>query len=205
MIEKYVVGFAYTENGQVLLARKKRPDWQAGCLNGIGGKVEAGETPIQAMERECTEETGLDLTWHHRGVMNGINNDACCFECHIFYTSKDDSVKNFQQIEDESLALYSFDEMMKHKIVNNLMYLVPLGLCSDNVSFVSLNYYENKMEYIKQIGETINYVDTKRRGKTIELEKRQGEIIQLRTLRQALVKDGKKTVWVDLNLIHKEG
>jgi hypothetical protein len=61
------------------------------------------------------------------------------------------------------------------------------------------------MEYIKQIGETINYVDTKRRGKTIELEKRQGEIIQLRTLRQALVKDGKKTVWVDLNLIHKEG
>lgn len=63
----YVCGFAFTEDGRVLLIRKARPDWQAGLLNGIGGKVEKGETPTGAMMREFEEETDARvpmLFWH---------------------------------------------------------------------------------------------------------------------------------------------
>jgi len=58
----YVAGFLIDPGSdQVLLVRKERPAWQAGKLNGIGGHIEPGETPAQAMRREFTEETGLDV------------------------------------------------------------------------------------------------------------------------------------------------
>ena len=60
----YVLGFVFTPDpNYVLLIRKagRSFDWQQGKLNGVGGAVDAGETPVQAMQRECQEETGLDI------------------------------------------------------------------------------------------------------------------------------------------------
>lgn len=55
----YVVGFLFLDRKrQVVLIRKDKPEWQAGKLNGIGGKVEKGESAIDAMSREWKEETG---------------------------------------------------------------------------------------------------------------------------------------------------
>ncbi len=45
---------------QVLLVMKDRPNWQKGRLNLVGGKVEKGESPLLAAVRELKEETGLD-------------------------------------------------------------------------------------------------------------------------------------------------
>lgn len=46
---------------EVLLIRKRRPRWQEGLLNGVGGHIELGESPAEAMAREFHEETGLQL------------------------------------------------------------------------------------------------------------------------------------------------
>ena len=55
----YVAGFLFSpDRSRVLLIRKNRPAWQAGKLNGLGGKIEPGETPPQAMRREFREEQG---------------------------------------------------------------------------------------------------------------------------------------------------
>ena len=54
----YTCTFAFA-GASVLLIRKARPDWQAGKLNGIGGKVEGAETITEATVREFREETGL--------------------------------------------------------------------------------------------------------------------------------------------------
>lgn len=57
----YVCGFLFeTDLQRVLLRLKARPAWQRGKLNGIGGKVESGETPFYAMRREAREETGVE-------------------------------------------------------------------------------------------------------------------------------------------------
>lgn len=138
-MDRFVVGFAYDNSGRVLLATKNRPDWQRGCLNGIGGKIEERESPLEAMRREGFEEAGVELDWHHKGVMKGTNNDGAEFECHIFYAYGDE-VCRFQQREDEPLAMYSLDEINGKKIISNLTYLLPLGLCGDRVLFVTLNY-----------------------------------------------------------------
>lgn len=44
--------------GEVLLAMKKR-GFGKGKWNGVGGKLEADETPVQAAIRECEEEIGV--------------------------------------------------------------------------------------------------------------------------------------------------
>lgn len=73
MALNYCLGFVVDPTGErVLLMEKRRPSWQAGRLNGIGGKVEGEESGVEAMVRECQEETGLELpvsTWSELGVI----------------------------------------------------------------------------------------------------------------------------------------
>ena len=46
------------KDGQILLAMKKR-GFGKGKWNGVGGKTEPNETPLQAAIRECHEEIGV--------------------------------------------------------------------------------------------------------------------------------------------------
>lgn len=58
---RYCLGFLFNEKrNHVLLMEKKRPEWQRGKLNGIGGKLLTDELPYQAMRREFLEETGVE-------------------------------------------------------------------------------------------------------------------------------------------------
>lgn len=72
-MSNFVLGFAFdVKTGGVVLIRKTHPEWQAGKLNGIGGRIEPGEQPLQAMVREFEEETGVttDPTqWRKAGMM----------------------------------------------------------------------------------------------------------------------------------------
>ena len=59
-MQKYSLGFVFDlPVEKVLLIDKQRPEWQKGKLNGIGGKIEAGETDEACMVREAFEECGL--------------------------------------------------------------------------------------------------------------------------------------------------
>ena len=54
---EYVVGFAFDADlHYVSLIRKNKEGWQKGLMNGLGGHVDEGETPEQAMVREFLEE-----------------------------------------------------------------------------------------------------------------------------------------------------
>jgi len=143
-MERYVVGFAFNKGKSlVLLMRKNHPPWQDGLLNGIGGKIEKEETAIQAMHRECKEETGLVLEWESRGIMRGLNNNGHPFECWIFYAYSGE-VYNFKQLENEPLALYISSRVHREKALSNVRFLVPFGQHNkgeDNeVLFMTLEY-----------------------------------------------------------------
>lgn len=57
------LGYLEKDGQWLMLHRtKKKKDINKDKWIGIGGKLEAGETPAQCMVRECLEETGL--TWH---------------------------------------------------------------------------------------------------------------------------------------------
>ena len=66
----YTLGFIRCkENNKVLLLNRNKAPWM-GLYNGIGGKLESGETPLESMIREGNEETGLNLlNFKSRGIM----------------------------------------------------------------------------------------------------------------------------------------
>jgi 8-oxo-dGTP pyrophosphatase MutT (NUDIX family) len=58
----FTCGFAVNESNhsRVLLIQKKRgPSFNIGKWNGLGGKIEVGETPRGCMAREFEEECGI--------------------------------------------------------------------------------------------------------------------------------------------------
>src|SRR4051812_36466506 len=72
----YVVGFYFSDN-RVVLIRKSRPDWQAGKLNGVGGKVELSDQSARhAMAREFLEETGKQTGADDWNYVCGLQGDG---------------------------------------------------------------------------------------------------------------------------------
>lgn len=72
------------KDGRVLLIRKKR-GLGAGKINGPGGKLEPGETPLQAAVRETQEEIGVTpLQLEERGVLHFQFTDGYSLRCAVF-------------------------------------------------------------------------------------------------------------------------
>ena len=55
----YNVIMVFSPDGQRLLFCRREKDPFRGQMNFVGGKVEAGESPLQAAYRELREETGV--------------------------------------------------------------------------------------------------------------------------------------------------
>lgn len=127
--QEYVLGIALSANrSKILLIRKINPEWQRGLLNGIGGKIEAGETPMQAMIREFTEETGVVTIpdkWNSLGI---IESDV--FKVYVF-CSFDDFIYQAKTVEKEVVEIFDVDiEMLESCGVDNLYKLVDLAVSS---------------------------------------------------------------------------
>jgi 8-oxo-dGTP diphosphatase len=74
--QRYVLGFAVTEDGTLvaLIKKNRGPVENIGKWNGLGGKVEFGEDPVDAMTREFREESGVEIVpdaWQQIAIMEG--------------------------------------------------------------------------------------------------------------------------------------
>jgi 8-oxo-dGTP diphosphatase len=72
------------KDGRILLIRKKR-GLGAGKINGPGGKLEPGETALEAAIRETQEEIGVTpLHVEERGVLHFQFTDGYSLHCVVF-------------------------------------------------------------------------------------------------------------------------
>lgn len=103
MMDRYVLGFAFTEDDRlVAMIKKDRPAWQRGLLNGIGGKIERFEAPSAAMSREFLEETGVlfePSKWRCAGAIVGEG-----YHVKVFTLSHRD-VRHVTTMESEEVSL----------------------------------------------------------------------------------------------------
>jgi 8-oxo-dGTP diphosphatase len=139
----YVLGVIYDINrGYVLLIEKSKPDWQAGKLNGVGGKIEPGETPLEAMVRETDEETGLTVTeWRHYATLRFNGHDR------VFVYDANHSFNNVRWARlpgEEKLFIVGTDRIRRgySYALPNLAWLVSMGFDTGFGSHLTVDYGE---------------------------------------------------------------
>lgn len=113
---------------EVLLVRKKRPTWQAGRLNLPGGKIEEGETPLQAAIREFKEETGYSVKAMQ--PMGRMVDDGCVIHCFAAVSDEFNEPIKPRPQENEYISWDFWMHVREdERLIPNLKVLVPLMLC----------------------------------------------------------------------------
>lgn len=126
MMTKYVAGFLFDyDYKKVALIRKKKPEWQAGRLNAIGGKVEHAEACLVAMIREFFEETGSKIYgWRPFCTLSGE-------DWIVHFYEAQGSLEELHSVTDEHIEVWDvesvkgFDETV---MIPNLAWLVPMAM-----------------------------------------------------------------------------
>jgi 8-oxo-dGTP diphosphatase len=135
-MKKYVLGFMFNEGEDlVALIRKKKPKWQEGCLNGVGGKIDGAEIPKEAMIREFKEETGFyQNEWRQFAQMVGNDFSVFCFMCK-------GPVDVLISQEAEQIEIHEVNDLLcgNQQMINNLRWLVPMALDKDKI-YSSIQY-----------------------------------------------------------------
>lgn len=130
VIDHYVLGFLIDASERhVVLIRKSKPAWQAGRLNGIGGRIEAQELPFEAMARECEEETGRDWeSWQEFLMMTRLDSPSL-FLCHIYraFVRKWDWPLAGRRIDEGLLDWFPIDPLPQ-ECLSNVPWLVHMAL-----------------------------------------------------------------------------
>lgn len=131
---EYVVGFLFDRNHDyVVLIEKKRPGWMAGLLNGVGGGVEPGESPEDAMRREFKEETGVEqFIWRRFCTLKTYNGERH-LRCVVHYLAAFASIKhlrNCRTTTDERIGVYRVEivDNLAMPVMHNLKWIIPMAL-----------------------------------------------------------------------------
>ena len=127
---EYVVGFLFRADlEEVVLIRKNRPAWQAGKINGIGGRVELEETPPAAMTREFHEEAGVLIqSWFHFRTEYFIHGT----QAQVHYFAALASEKEWAALStqtDEVLYILQLKNLplITESLIYTLSYLIPMA------------------------------------------------------------------------------
>jgi 8-oxo-dGTP diphosphatase len=124
-IREGVVGFLFSPSkNRVALILKNKPKWQEGKYNGIGGKVEKGETAYDAMVREFEEEAGVKIKdWKQYAVLQGEG-----FKVTFFWTSGP-QISKLKTMTTEQVEVFPTDEdKLPANLMTNLRWLLEMAL-----------------------------------------------------------------------------
>lgn len=129
-MKSLTVGFVFDAKlDHVLLVHKQKPAFQVGFLNGMGGKVEVGETAVACMARECAEETALIIpeeNWLECAVITdttGLNPGA---EIYVFAATYQGPTTDAYKNDYEEIEWFPHQPLPEN-VLSNVQFLVPLA------------------------------------------------------------------------------
>ena len=127
MIQEAVCGFYIdVARTKVALIRKKRPGWQAGKLNGIGGKIEPHEDSLAAMVREFQEETGVQTVAEDWELFFVLRDEQHQYKVYYFRAHGD--LTKLRSTTDEQVEIIPLGATPSANVVRNLTWLVPMAV-----------------------------------------------------------------------------
>ena len=135
IVTSYVCCFAIDRDDlRVLLCKKRNPEWQRDLWNGIGGKIRAGEQPIDAIVREFWEETGLKIgpkQFDFFHVEEGIDktNSGLAYRVY-FFRAELDCRGAIKECTDQDEDLDWWDKAHAEitlDVVGNCRWLIPMA------------------------------------------------------------------------------
>ena len=131
-MKHYCLGFIFNpDQSEVALLKKRSSDaYNPDCWNGVGGRVEQGETAVEAMSRETLEETAVHIDpaqWHTVGCLSdGSNYRVDVFvaatQVESLTTTTDETVKMFNRQAARAQSLAHGVEDVLAKWLNGGMY-----------------------------------------------------------------------------------
>lgn len=136
----YVVGFLFDDDARrVVLIEKRKPAYQRGLLNGVGGSIEIGEEADAAMSREFGEETGVPYPaayWSKfldLATFNSIDGDKARPAAVAFYKAFNTKVlEETRTTTQERIHKVALDDFHLFKTMPNLAWLIPMALRRDH-------------------------------------------------------------------------
>lgn len=145
----FTLCFIRNQDKFLMLHRNKHPN--KGKWNGVGGKIEQGETPSQACLREVKEETGILLTSvTFRGIVYW-NNEGGMYVYLAETTQKDVTSSYEGKLEWKSLEWI----LSSSEVVSNIpLFLKPmldLNLPPQVHSFIYTQEGDIKQHHIKEL------------------------------------------------------
>lgn len=141
--QDFVLGLAFDhDRSKMVMMRKSRPAWQAGKLNGIGGKIDPGEQPIDAMIREFHEECGVQTNkedWHPFAKLTALDGEVICYR--LF----DDKILSARTCEDQEIVLQELDmNQIEAQALPSVGWLIGIALDRNQPDFfVEAKYNQN--------------------------------------------------------------
>jgi 8-oxo-dGTP diphosphatase len=139
MIE-FVVGFLFSSGKSYVALQRKtalHSQWQDGQLNGVGGKVLSGETPLDAMKREWTEECHYPFDqWKQFAEVSVVNQGDVNVTVYYFMgvDIPNQAIKLEDKLhkEDEPIYFYHVNQLYgMENLIPDLKFLIPMALCEE--------------------------------------------------------------------------
>lgn len=108
-----------------LLILKERPAWQKGRLNLPGGKMEAGETPVETAIRELKEETGYEPIMPPR-VLGRIQDGPKAIYCLKVRLMTEDDPRPQDGETEKAFWVPWYRARQDSRLLPNLRVIIPL-------------------------------------------------------------------------------
>jgi|GEM_PF-174114 len=146
---KYNICFI-RQGDRILLINRENPSWM-GCWNGVGGRLEKGETPRQSMVREIGEETGIPesaLRLEFKGIITWSTDNVDYGGMYTYVAELDDDYRLATPIgTEEGILDWKTIDWIMHPSNQGVAKNIPLalpdlladGLCIDLCSFYEGN------------------------------------------------------------------
>lgn len=128
-ISRYVCGILLSGDA-VLMLVKNRPEWQDGRLNFFGGKVEAGESAMDAMVREADEELGPNCAREVRDWRYLMSEDGPGYSVAFFVGHLDPAMIAVTPAQNDVAEVFEWHPVthLPSNVIGNCRWILAMAL-----------------------------------------------------------------------------